>query len=185
MLNLQYSLTKEDYVNYYTYVVWDAPENNRKRFIYYARQLVPILLFIAAFYYTGLFKRDSLFILIIVGFILLTTLLSLLGVRTNTMKQAEKVADNPANQSFFKPTELTVSDTGITIKTDLTETRYQWKAFIKKQESKQYYFLFTSGIQGIIIPRRIFRNEDERIQFEKILQQQLSFEAELGHLVRS
>ncbi len=185
MITLQFSLTKEDFVNYHSYVMWDAPENKRKKIKYYTRQLIPILIFIAAFYYTGIFERNNKFILLISGFILLTSLLSLLGIRSNTIKQAEKTATDPNNNSIFLETTMTVSRNGITTKDELTETIFQWKAFIKKQESEKYYFLFTSSIQAIIIPKRVFKNRDENIQFEKLLSQNLSFDAEIGHLIKS
>ena len=184
MISLNYSISKEDYVNYYTYVLWDAPANRKKRVTYYIKQLVPILLFIFAFYYTGLFERNGTFILLILAFILITSALSLFGVRSNTVKLGEKIANDPRNSSIFLETALTVSETGISTKDTLTETRYQWNSFIKKQENKDYYFLFTNSIQALIIPRRIF-NADERSQFEKLLSQHLSFDAEIGHLVKS
>jgi hypothetical protein len=64
------------------------------------------------------------------------------------------------------------------------ETRFQWKSFIKKQENREYYFLFTSSMQAVIVPKRVFKNTDEKIQFEKLLSQYLSFDAEIGHLVK-
>lgn len=185
MISLQYALTKEDFVNYHSYVMWDAPENKRKKIKYYARQFIPIIVFIAAFYYTGIFERNSKFILLIAGFILLTLLLSLFGIRSNTIKQAEKTANDPNNSSIFLETTVIVSETGIVTKDVLTETKYQWNAFIKMQESKKYYFLFTSSIQAIIIPKRVFKNAEETNQFKKLLSQQLSFDAEIGHLIKS
>lgn len=185
MLTLSYTLEKEDYVNYYAFVMWDAPENKKKRLLYYVKQVLPIFFFVWAFYYTGLFKRDSLFIFVIAGFLILTSLLSLLGVRTNMLKQAEKIANNPDNQSIFLPTILSVSESGLVFKSDIQESKYQWKAFIKKQESTRYYFLFISAIQGVIIPKRAFSNAEEKARFEKLLQHNLSFEAELGHMLKS
>ena len=185
MITLNYALTKEDYVNYYTYVTWDAPENRKKRMIYYGKQIVPILLFLSAFYYTGLFQRNSLFIMVIAGFLLLTTLLSLMSVRSNSVRVAEKVADDPSNSSIFLETELTFSETGITIKDEMKETRYQWKAFVKKQESNLYYFLFLNAIQAVIIPKKQLPNAELKSQLDKLLAQQLSFDAELGHLLKS
>ena len=185
MVTLQYALTKEDYVNYYTYVMWDAPENRRKRIIYYIKQIIPIILFIAAFYYTGIFERNSKFILLILGFIFLTSLLSLIGVRSNTSRQAEKVADDPNNSSIFLEVSMIVSETGIATKDALVETKFQWRSFIKKQESDAYYFLFTSSIQALIVPKRVFTNAADKLQFEKLLSQYLSFDAEIGHLVKS
>lgn len=184
MLSLNYSISKEDYINYYTFVLWDAPANRKKRFTYYAKQVIPLLLFIIAFYYTGIFDRGSKFTLLILGFIFLTSLLSFIGVRSNTVTQAQKVVNDPNNTSIFLETKLIVAETGITTKDALTETMYQWNAIIKKQESKDYYFLFTSSIQALIIPKRIF-NVDEKAQFEKLLSQYLSFDAEIGHLIKS
>lgn len=185
MISLKYSISKEDYINYYAYVVWDAPENRMKRLWYYVKQLIPILLFLFAFYYTGIFERNSRFILLILGLVFFTTALSLLGVRSNTVKQAEKITDDPANNSIFSEQSMIISENGIMTKDPLVEVSYQWKAFIKKQESKEYYFLFTSAIQALIIPKRIFNNAIERTEFEKLLTHHLSFDAEIGHLVKS
>ena len=184
MISLKYSLLKEDYVSFYTYVVWDAPENRKKRIIYYVKQALPIVLFLAAFYYTGIFERNSNFILLILGFIFLTSILSLFGVRSNAVRAGEKIANDPSNSSFFSESTLTVSESGIQIKDELKEAIYHWAAFIKKQESRNHYFLFTSSLQGLILPKRIFSKE-EKLLFEKLLTQHLSFDAELGHLVKS
>ena len=185
MISLQYAITKEDYVNYHTYVMWDAPQNRKKKINYYIRQITPLVLFIIAFYYTGIFERNSKFILLILGFIFLTSLLSLFNVRSNTVKLAEKVANDPNNSSIFQDTSMVISETGISTKDALAETKFQWNAFIKKQESREYYFLFVNSMQALIIPKRVFANADERIQFEKLLSQYLSFDAEIGHLVKS
>jgi len=184
MISLNYSISKEDYVNYYTFVLWDGPANRKKRVIYYLRQLVPLLIFVFAFYYTGIFERNSKFTLLIIGFIFLTSILSFVGVRSNTAKRAHQITDDPGNSSIFNEMSMIVSETGIALRTDLIESKYQWKSFIKKQENKDYFFLFTSSIQALIIPKRIF-NVSERAQFEKLLSQYLSFDAEIGHLMKS
>lgn len=185
MISLKYSISKEDYINYYAYVVWDAPENRKKRLWYYVKQIIPILLFLFAFYYTGIFERNSKFILLIIAFIFLTSALSLFGVRSNTIKQAEKITEDPGNSSIFLERSLFLSDSGVVSKDVSIEIKYQWNAFIKKQESKEYYFLFTTAVHALIIPKRIFTNADERRQFEKLLTQHLSFDAEIGYLVKS
>ena len=185
MLSIKYAITKEDYINYYTYVMWDAPGKKKKRLIYYGKQSLPILIFLFAFYYTGLFHRPGNFILLIAGFLLITTLLSFMGVRNNTMKQAEAVADDPENGSVFLESNLLVSETGLLVKDDLKETKYQWGAIIKKLESRQYYFLFHNAMQAIIIPKRAFATAEEKIKFEKLLSQYLSLDAEVSHLLKN
>ena len=184
MVSLKYAITKEDYANYYTYVTWDASGNKRKRLLYYAKQLLPILILILAFYYTGFLHRSDKFILLVVGFLVATTLLSFLGVRTATMRQAEKIAVDPANSSIFLEHLVSISDSGIIIKDELKEIRFQWTAIIKKLESQNYYFLFHNSIQAIIVPKRVFISQDEKLQFEKLLSQHLTFDADVSHLLK-
>ena len=116
--------------------------------------------------------------------IILTTALSLFGVRTNIVKQGNKIADDPGNSSIFLETLLIATETGVSLKDSVKEQKYSWQAFIKKQDNPEYYILFTSSMQGIIIPKRAFSME-EKVRFEKLLTQYLSFDAELGHLVKS
>lgn len=184
MVSVKYALTKEDYMNYYTYIMWDSPGNRRKRRLYYVKQVLPILLFLAAFYYTGLLERQSKFILLIVGFLLLTTFLSVIGIRSNTMRQAEKIANEPDNDPIFLETQLTASESGLSLADSVSQTQYQWKAVIRKLESQNYYFLFVNALQAIIIPKRVFGSPDQRQQFDRLLSQHLSFEAEVEHLVK-
>jgi hypothetical protein len=185
MIQLNYALTKDDYANYYTYVKWDAPENKKKRLTYYARQLLPVVAFTLAFYYTGLFSRDTSFILLIGGFLLLTSIMAIFGVKTNLRKQAEKLTDDPKNAILFSDTQMQVSETGIQCKSEWVSTQYQWKAFIKLQENEKYFFLFISSVEALIVPKRAFIHVQESQSFEKLLRQHLSFDAEIGHLVKS
>ena len=185
MVTFKYALTKEDYANYYTYIKWDAPGNRKKRLMHYTRQLLPIALFIAAFYYTDLLGRQSTSVLLVAGLLIITALLSVIGVRTTTMKQAEKIADDPDNASIFQEVTGIASETGITLKGEQIETRYQWSCVIKKLESQNYYFLFINAMQAIIIPKRVFNSPGEKLHFEKLLSQHISFDAELSHLIKS
>ncbi len=184
MVSLKYTLLKEDYVNYYAYILWDAPGNRKKRILHYAKQLVPIGLFLFAFYYTGILDRSSRFVLLIMVAILITALLSLFGLRSIMLKQGKKIADDPGNSSIFLETQLLANESGIILKDSLKELRYGWAAFIRKEENAACYMLFTSSLQGIIIPKRVF-DANEKAQFDKLLAQYLSFDADLGHLVKS
>jgi YcxB-like protein len=184
MLTVQYALTKDDYNNYYTFVTWDAPGRQRKRSLYYLRQIGTIILFTAVFFYTGLFDRSSIFAFIVISFILLTSVISITGVRSSIMQQAKKISDDPENTSIFAPAIVTISETGIFLQDEFTERKYQWQAFIKKQENSEYYFLFYSSLEAIIIPKRVFKTT-EQILFKSLLAQFLSFDAEVGHLIKT
>ena len=88
------------------------------------------------------------------------------------------------NQSIFLDTQIDISETGISMKDELSETKLQWKAFVKKQENADYYFLFTNSIQALIFPKRIFKTAEDKARFQQLLSQHLSFDAEVGHLIK-
>ena len=185
MVSLTYSITPDDYIHFYTYMMWDGPQNAGKRKKYYLRQLIGPIVFLLMFYYTGLLNRDSTFIIIILVFLILTTALSIRNMRSNVQKQAERIAEDPGNESIFRENRLQASETGIWLQSNDTEVRYQWNAFTKRMDNPEYYFLFTSNIQAIIIPKRVFTDLDQRNRFDKLLSQHLSLDAEVGHLVKS
>ena len=184
MLNFDYALTKEDYCNYFIFVTWDAPGKKNKRIRYFLRQLFSILVFTLLLYLTSLFSRDKIFSILVVIAILFTSVLSLTGVRSSLNKQAKKIADHAFNSALFTLTHLSISETGILLKNEFTERKFLWKAFVKKQENADYYFLFYSSLEAIIIPKRIFKPFEETL-FSEILVRCLSFDAEIGHLIKN
>ena len=184
MISVKYALDKEDYINYYTYVMWDAPEKKKSKLKFYLRQAGINGLVIAVLFYTDIFKYNRLYLYIYLGILTATTALQILSARSNVKKQAEKIATAENNYSIFLETHASISETGIALKDELSETKFQWKAFVKKQENADYYFLFTNSIQAIIFPKRIFKTAEEKSQFQKLLSQYLSFEAEVGYLIK-
>jgi hypothetical protein len=185
MIALNVTLTREDYITFYTYVSWDSPENRNKRIRFYIRQLIPLAVFLFAFYYTGIFRRDSTFILIFGVAMVATAVLSLMSARSTLKRQAEKVCSNPDNESIFRERQYVFSDTGILVKDPMMQSTLQWAGIIRKVESQNYYILFLNGIQALIIPKRAFASNEQQDQFVRLLSQHLSMEAEVGHLVKS
>lgn len=98
---------------------------------------------------------------------------------------AEKIARDPGNEMMFREHNLQASDNGLVLQDPTIETRYQWKAFTKKLESQEYYFLFLNNIQALIIPKRVFTDPGQQARFDKLLSQHLSLDAEVGHLIKS
>jgi YcxB-like protein len=181
---LKYAVTKEDYIEYYTYVSWDAPEQKRKKINYYLRQLLINGGVIAIIFYSRAFSFHFWYMYIYLGILLLTIIFQIFSARNSVSKQAEKVTLDENNASIFSEKIMEIDDSGISLKDAVTESRFRWQAFIKKQENNHYYFLFTSSIEAIIIPKRIFKLADEKSRFEKLLTQHLSLDAEVGHLVK-
>jgi c-di-AMP phosphodiesterase-like protein len=184
MLSLHYSISKDDYINYYTYVMWDSPDKRKKHFFYYGQQLLTNAIIVVILLCSGLFNYRSSFLYIYMSILLMIVLLQFFAGRSKVKKQGDKITDDPYNASIFLDTLLEISETGIFRKDDTKETRYNWNAFIKKLENDDYYFLFLTKIDALIIPKKVFRSTAEKDSFDHLLTAYLSFDAELAHLIK-
>lgn len=179
MVSLRYTLTKKDYVNFYTWVMWDAGTLRKKRAQNILRQLSFVAVFIAVLYFTGGFRYLSTITIIIILLMIATSLLPLFTGRSSADKQGEEIADDPENAAVFAETFLEATDTGLHLKTENSDTRYSWQAIVKKTETESYYFLFINAIQAIIVPKRILQNKDEKAAFQRLLLKNITLDAEL------
>ena len=137
MMSLKYSLTKEDYSNYYAYIMWDAPDKKKSHLKYYLRQLLVNGGIIVLLFYTGLFQSQQTYFYLYIGVLVLVMGVQIFSARNRVKKQAEKITEDINNSSFFNAVEIQVSETGLISKDSLKECKYSWAAFIRKQENEK------------------------------------------------
>lgn len=178
MLHLNYTIEANDYVQYYTYMYWDDKKRKKIRLRNTAKQIAYNILFCGILFYSSFAGRNNKYIILISSLIFAITLLSFIGGKNALRTEALKVANDEDNASIFTNYNLVVSNDEIIIKTSFLESKYYWKAFIKKIEIEDYYFLFTNTLQAVLIPKRAFINDTEQAAFDKILTQNLSLDAE-------
>ncbi len=181
MLSLQYDITKEDYISFYTFVFWE--EGKRKRRLNYVKQSVYLLLFLIVLYFVGGRGGFNYISIIIYGLIFFSVVLPLFNGKNSIIKNAEKITDDPDNASIFTKYNLVATDADLFIQNDFLQTTYFWKSIIKKSETDNHYFLFENAMQAIIIPKRACKNEEERVALRKILSRNLSMDAEFNQLL--
>ncbi len=181
LLQVKYTLEKNDYSSFYLYAMWDAPSRTKARLKYYLRQVLVNAGIILLLLYVDVFRYSPVTLYIYIGILSLVTLLQLLNARYNIKRQAQRIVDNEENQSMFLEGQLEINEAGITKKNELETLRLSWAAFTRKQETAAHYFLFTNSLQALIIPKRVFKGEELQ-QFEKLLLHYLSFDAEVGNL---
>jgi hypothetical protein len=184
MLSLKFAITPDDYMEYYMYMMWDAPDRKKARLKYYLRQVLVNGGIILILFYTQFFRVDTYLFYVYISILTVITVLQIINGRVNARKQAEKITGNEDNKSFFSEASYDITEAGIVRKSETFEVRYQWNAFVRKEETAAYYFLFTSSIQAVIFPKRIFKTVEDKKQFEKLLSQHLSFDAEVGHWIK-
>lgn len=183
MIALRYALTPEDFSNFTIYVQLDAP-GKKKRLYKSLRPLIIIFTILTIYNISTAITSQTVSIADFIGvpFILFLLLFPTLSARPRLKRQSLQYATNPDNAAVFLMTDHIFSETGVLMKDDVKEIKFQWSAFIKKQETDSYIYLFIQSNGAIIIPKRVFRSEVEKEQLAKIFAQYLSFDAELGHL---
>lgn len=181
MIQVAFTLTKDDLATFITYIGWDAPFNLNKRRQYYLKQIVPLLVMTALIVYLkGNLSFFNTYIYIGLAFVAFTTVVNLLNVRNGIKKQALKIAEDEANNSYYDPINITASETGIHFQQIRMESRFGWEAFVRKLETNLHIYLFYRSQQAIIIPKKAFRNADEEAAFRRLLLEKLPLQAEVN-----
>ena len=181
MVSLQYNITKEDYISFYTHVFWE--EGKKKRRLNFLKQGGFLITFLIVLYFAGGLGSFNTFSIAIYVLIFTSTLLPLFSGRSSVVRSAEKITDNPQNSSLFTENHLTATDAELNIKNVFVQTNYSWKAIIKKTETDTHYFLFENSLQAIIIPKSACKSEEEKLALRKVLSRNLSLEAELNQIL--
>ncbi len=184
MITITYSLTQEDYRNYYAYVTWSSPEKKRSRLLYYGKQVLIFAGLIAVMLYFNLLKPGGIITYALIGYTLVSTLGLFITNTIRLIREADKFAEDPQNASIFLETTVQADEYGITTRDEFNLFQSTWKAFIKKQETKDYYYLFRNSAEALIIPKRVFKSQTDKAAFEKLMASQLSIDAEIGELIR-
>ena len=181
MVSLQYDITKEDYVSFYTFVFWE--EGKKKRKLNFLKQGIFLLIFLVILFYAsgrGSFNTLSITIYALIFF---SVVLPLLNGKNAIIKNAEKITDDADNATIFTTYKLVATDADLFVKNNFVETKYFWNAIIKKSETATHYFLFENALQAIIIPKRACKNGEESLALSKILSRNLSIDSEFNQIL--
>jgi len=176
---LKYSLTEDEYKAFNYYTGWQSPDKKSYRIKYFAKTLL--------FYFIGLFlffltKRNfpldfNFFLIIGVVTILLIIYLQY-RIKVYYDGLVKKMIKESGENNILHFTELTLSESGINETSNKVDVRYKWHAIMKKTEVNKCYYLYLNSRQALVIPQRIFVNQKEKEEFEKLLAEHLPLQAE-------
>jgi hypothetical protein len=181
LLQYKYEFTKDDYINYFTYVQQDSPESRNKWRKYYLKNVLYITLFLVSIIILnkGIDFRNNYILILYFSFYIFSYLAQILYAKRNTIKQANAIVNDVSNINMFNDVEIVISESGIELQNEMGYSSYKWKAIIRRGENDQYYFLFISSIQGIIFPKRILKSEEDKKRLEEEFAKYISLEADI------
>lgn len=184
MITIDYKLTKEDYAHYYTYIALVTPGRKKALILTWLKRFAVMASFLILVKIVERpIKLDSYFFysIAIIAAIYIAPIFDINNVYRKTILA---FVHNPLNENIFESTNLIISENGIFAKGKYTETKYNWESFVKKEEDNTFYYLFLGSDQALLIPKRCLKTNIEKELIENLFAKYVSFNAEVGHLIK-
>ena len=176
MITLNYSISEQEYKDFYYYLGWLAPDRKMLRIRYQLTSLITYLVFFSVLFF--LIKPfsfgPSIFVIVIIIAIGLYYYNNF-----RLQRHFYKMGQRVYNDSDKENSEMTIGESGITATSKDSDAHYKWSAFTKKYETISAYYLIMSSNIGFVIPKRVFNSNTQREAFEKILAEYLPLQADL------
>lgn len=180
MLTLRFNLTREEFLEYNYYTSWSSPDRKGYRYRYFLRVLALYGVVAAGYVYINRHRHDLLTDIFVFGTIgLIYALIVPLLVKRSIKSRVNAMLREPENQHILDMSEITLSEKGILDKDNASESRYNWEAIVKKVETKNCFYLYTSSWHAILIPMRALSTPEEKKELKRLLDQHLPLASEL------
>ncbi len=177
MVTFKFKLTREEYFQYNYYTAWAAPERKNYRIRYFLK----VLLLYGAVALLYIFTTHSHNIGIDISVFVFTGLVYLLFVpffiRRSINRRVSQILSKKENQHVLGDSEVELSDSGITDRDAVSESRYDWDAIVHFSETKDSYYLYTNSYHAIVIPKRVVASSGDKAEAERLFQRRLPLQA--------
>lgn len=177
--SFNYKLIQNEFADFSAYTSWYAGWQKKFRLIYLLKTFIysGISMIVTFFILTNLRplknkNYSSLFVTLTVINIILTCI-HYYNAPIRIKKKAKKLVEKEENYHFLYDTETTFTNTGILSIDKLSTTTYSWDSIVKFVVTKEYFYLYISSIQGLIIPKRLFASQKEIEGFEKFITEKI------------
>jgi hypothetical protein len=77
------------------------------------------------------------------------------------------------NGLFLRPHEVELSSHGVSFKSDVADLRYDWRAFLRAEETPTHFFLYTDRLMAYIVPKRGFASTEDVDRFGAMLREHI------------
>ena len=176
MITLNYTISEQEYKDFFYYLGWLAPDKKNERVKYY---FVNYLIYFFVMNVVFIINRVPPFNITIIIVELLLAVLFLFYLNWKMKRHYHKYGSRVFNDSDKENSEMIIGESGIIVKSKDTNAQYKWSAFVKKYETVTAYYLYMSTNIGLLIPKRVFNSRAQKEEFEKMLAQYLPLQADL------
>ncbi|HEX6849178.1 MAG TPA: YcxB family protein [Chitinophagaceae bacterium] len=177
MVTLHYTISEQEYKEFYYFIGWLAPGKRSFRIKYRLSSILTyLILFAFVFYMKGFMYIDLITIIIFLAPVVGLYYYTNYRMKTHFHRLGKKVYHDSDKDN----SEMIIGESGITAKNKDAEAHYKWSAFTKKYETDTAYYLLMATNIGLIIPKRVFHSATQKESFEGLLSQYLPLHADLA-----
>lgn len=135
---------------------------------------IPLIVAAVVFALSVVFGRDALFNTTNLSYPMAATLAAIAGLFLflavlNIFARARRMEGDDPRNAFFRGFKVTVGPQGVDIESEFFQGRFRWPAILRLHETAAHLFLYTDGLQAIIVPKRSFASPEEASRFAIIV----------------
>lgn len=169
-MNLEYQITKQDYIDFNIYHMTHSVTMKRSLFI--QRFTFPIMflafpIFLIKITDIPLWYWSSVCIISSILWIVFYPKF----LKRSVEKRISKILEEGKTTGIIGNHSFSFTEEGIVDKTEFSETKYN--LIEKVVESETHIFIYVSAVMAYIIPTRVFHSVDEKSEFLNILNKML------------
>jgi hypothetical protein len=174
---IEYDIQEDDIKRMWRYTSWDAPylQLMRQKNVASILSVVAFILTFIIYIDVNSFNKEFLLKFSILFLLFTIPLIGCINNRVGvTMeKKAVKSLLLPENRNVLGDIYLAFDKEKIYAKTDIAETSYTWNAITKITISDDDYYLNLLLGLFVLIPKRVFKTNEERNIFENLLRSKM------------
>lgn len=174
---IEYDLQEEDIKRMWRFLLWDSPDLKVRRQNTILIILLVIILVLSFIIYIDVNSFNKEFLLKFLVFFSFCTIPILIDfnnrVGINMEKKASKDLVIPENKNILGERYFEIDSDNIIVKADFANSKMLWDAITKISISDLDFYLYLDFQTAFLIPKRVFKTNEERNTFENLLRSKM------------
>lgn len=163
-MNINYDLTKEDYIEYNLHFI--STSQSMKKSIFIQRYIISLIFLVSPFIAVKITNAPlTYWIVVFIVVYVLWVAFYVRFLKRSVKKRIEKLVAEGKNTNIFGNHSLTLTEEGIIETSSSGEAKTNWSAVEKVYDTEKYLYIYISSINAYIIPVRAFKSLDEKNEF--------------------
>ncbi|WML32939.1 YcxB family protein [Clostridium sp. OS1-26] len=170
MFEIEYDLTREDYIEYNMNHM--ATSKTMKRTLFIQQYIISLMFIVAPFFFVRITKAPFKFWLTV---FLITYLLWVIFYpkyfKLVVKRRINKMLDEGKQENLFGRYSILITHEGILENSNMGQSNTNWNAVERLIETEEYIYIYISPVNAYIVPKRVFQDAMRKSEFINLIEQ--------------